>query len=330
VWHFAAVNYRQKFRIHPQMKVEFFDAGHVLGSALTKVYIEGNGRPLTLAYVVDLGRKDLPILRNPESVGEVDYLIIESTYGGRSHTDIAEAGAQLAEVVNRTAKRGGKVIIPAFSLERTQELVYVLRELKRDNEIPDLPVYIDSPLAVNLTDIFRLHPECFDHETNEIIANEEDPFGGDKCHYVRSVEGSKRLNKKQEPHIVISASGMCEAGRILHHLKNNVANPANTVLIVGYQAQGTLGRRIVDGTSEIKVFGEMYPLNAEVVQLDTFSAHADESDVIEYVADLDSNPRQIFLVHGEQTARENMRQAFKDKLDLDVTLPRYGESFDLH
>lgn len=330
MWHFAAVNYRQKFRIHPKAKVEFFDAGHVLGSALTKLTYEGNGREMSLVYAVDLGRKNLPILRDPENVGTADYLIIESTYGGRYHTDISEAGKLLAEIVNRTAKRGGKLIIPAFSLERTQEIVYVLRDLKRENAIPDLPIFIDSPLAVNITDIFRLHPECFDHEANEIIANEEDPFGGAKCHYVRRVQASKQLNNRTEPHVIISASGMCEAGRILHHLKNNVHNPANTVLIVGYQAEGTLGRRIVDGAKEIKIFGELYPLNAEVAQLDTFSAHADENDVIEYVANLDPKPKQIFLVHGEQTAREKMAEAFKEKLDLAPELPRYGQAYELN
>jgi metallo-beta-lactamase family protein len=329
MWHFATVGYRQKFRIHPNIKVEFFDAGHVLGSALTKIYLERNGEQTTVVYAVDMGRKNLPILRDPENVGDADYLIIESTYGGRYHSDITEAGALLAEVVNRTAQRGGKVIIPAFSLERTQELVYVLRELKDQNTIPDLPIYIDSPLAVNLTDIFRLHPECFDRETNEVLANEEDPFGGNRCHYVRSVQGSKQLNHKKEPHIIISASGMCEAGRILHHLKNNVENSANTVLIVGYQAEGTLGRRIVDGAKEIKVFGEVYKMNAEVVQLDTFSAHADENDLVDYIKNLESDPKQIFLVHGEKTAREKLHDAVKEKLGIDTLLPGYGQTFEL-
>lgn len=329
MWHFAAVNYQQKFRIHPKIKVEFFDAGHILGSALTKVYVEDNGKPMTVVYAVDLGRKDLPILRDPQHVGESDYLIIESTYGGRTHTDIKDAGEQLAEVVNRTADRKGKVIIPAFSLERTQEVVYVLRELKRANKIPNLPVYVDSPLAVNVTDIFRLHPECFDAETNELLIEEEDPFGGAACHYVRAVEASKKLNRLRKPHIIISASGMCEAGRILHHLLNNVENPRNTVLIVGYQAEGTLGRRIVDGAKEIKIFGEMYQMRAEVVQLDAFSAHADENDLVRYVDRFDPKPKKIFLVHGEQTARENLRQALKEKIGVDAILPAFKETFEL-
>ncbi|MCK4857838.1 MAG: MBL fold metallo-hydrolase, partial [candidate division Zixibacteria bacterium] len=329
IWHFAAVNYRQPFRIHPQIKVEFFDAGHVLGSALTKLHITRNGEVTTVVYAVDLGRKDLPILRNPQNVGDADYLILESTYGGRYHSDINEAGADLAEIVNHTYKRGGKLIIPAFSLERTQELVYVLRDLKRDKEIPDLPIYIDSPLAVNITDIFRLHPECFDDETNELLAIEEDPLGGDRCHYVRSVEASKRLNHTSGSHIIISASGMCEAGRILHHLLHNVENPNNTVLFVGYQAEHTLGRRMVDGAKEIRVFGDLYKMNAEVVRLDSFSAHADENDLVDYVAGLHPKPKQIFLVHGEQKARTKLHQALGEKLHIDATLPHYGETFEL-
>jgi metallo-beta-lactamase family protein len=327
--HLASVNYRLKFRIHPHLKVEFFDAGHVLGSALTKIYVEGNERPSSIVYAVDLGRKNLPILRDPENVGDADVLIIESTYGGRKHSSILDAGEQLAEIVNRTYERGGKVIIPAFSLERTQEIVYVLRELKRNEKIPNIDVYIDSPLAVNITDIFRVHPECFDFETNELLATEDDPFGGQECHYVRSVQGSKRLNRLQEPHIVISASGMCEAGRILHHLLNNVENPANTVLIVGYQAEGTLGRRIVDGARQIKIFGDMYQMNAEVVVLDTFSAHADEDDLVEYVAGLNPRPKQTFLVHGEEKARKTLRDRLKSELDVDAELPSYGQSFEL-
>jgi metallo-beta-lactamase family protein len=329
IWHFAAVNYRQKFRIADNVKVEFFDAGHVLGSALTKIVVENGDQKTSVVYAVDLGRKDLPILRDPENVGDADVLIIESTYGGRTHEDIKQAGDQLADVVNETCKRGGTVIMPAFSFERTQEVVYVLRELKKENRIPDLPVYIDSPLAVNVTDIFRLHPECFDMETNELLGLEEDPFGGEQCHYVRSVQASKRLNHLDKSAVLISASGMCEAGRILHHLLNNVENPKNTILFTGYQAQGTLGRRIVEGEKRIKIFGDLYQMNAEVIKLDTFSAHADETDLLAYVAGINPKPKKIFLVHGEQHAREAFQAKLKSDLELDSTLPGYGESFNL-
>jgi metallo-beta-lactamase family protein len=311
------------------VKVEFFDAGHILGAALTKFYISANGKTVELVYVVDLGRKNLPILRDPESVGTADYVIIESTYGGRKHTDITQAASLLAEVINRTAKRGGKLIVPAFSLERTQELVYVIRSLKIEKRIPNLPVYIDSPLAVNVTDIFRLHPECFDHETNLILEQDEDPFGSAECTYVRSVDASKRLNTLPGPLIIISASGMCEAGRILHHLANNCSDPKNTILIVGYQAEGTLGRRIVEGVRDIKIFGDLYKLNAEVVELDTFSAHADETDLVSYVEAINPKPKQTYLVHGEPVARQALQQALKDRVGIDSVLPQYGQSFEL-
>ncbi len=330
IWHFASVNYHQKFRIHPSVKVEFFDAGHILGAALTKLTVAQNGRSVEVVYAVDLGRKNLPILRDPESVGHADYLILESTYGGRHHTDIAKAASLLEEVINRTSKRGGKVIVPAFSLERTQEIVYVIRELKREKRIPGLPVYVDSPLAVNVTDIFRLHPECFDFETNQILEQDEDPFGSGECTYVRSVEASKRLNGLPGPLILISASGMCEAGRILHHLANNCEDPKNTILIVGYQAEGTLGRRIVEGAKEIKVFGDLFELNAEVVELDTFSAHADEPDLVGYVASLNPKPKTTFLVHGEPEARTALQKALAAGAGIEAVVPRYGQSFELN
>jgi metallo-beta-lactamase family protein len=330
IWHFASVNYHQKFRIHPQVKVEFFDAGHILGAALTKFYVEQDGKNVEIVYAVDLGRKNLPILRDPESVGTADYLIIESTYGGRHHTDITKAADLVAEAINRTAQRGGKLIVPAFSLERTQELVYVIRALKKDKRIPNLPVYIDSPLAVNVTDVFRLHPECFDHETNKLLEQDEDPFGSGECTYVRSTDASKRLNMLHGPLIIISASGMCEAGRILHHLANNCGDPKNTILMVGYQAEGTLGRRILEGARDIKIFGDIFKLNAEVIELDTFSAHADETDLVNYVAALNPKPKMTFLVHGEPEARGAFQKALKQATGIDGILPAHGQSFELN
>ena len=329
IWHFASVNYHQKFRVHPSVKVEFFDAGHILGAALTKLYINNNSKQIELVYAVDMGRKNLPILRDPEEVGTADYLIIESTYGGKHHTDITKASGLLEEIINRTVQRKGKIIIPAFSLERTQEIVYVIRELKKAKRIGEIPVYIDSPLAVNVTDIFRLHPECFDHETNLLLEEDEDPFGGQMCTYVRSVDASKRLNGLSGPLVLISASGMCEAGRILHHLINNCGDPKNTILMVGYQAEGTLGRRIIEGAKEIKIFGDLYKLNAEVVQLDTFSAHADETDLVQYVAGINPRPKKIFLVHGESTGRQALQKALREQLNTDSILPTFGKSFDL-
>jgi metallo-beta-lactamase family protein len=329
---FVSLGYDRPLSIAPGVTLAFRDAGHILGSAITVLDIEEGAWQTRLAFSGDLGRPGMPILRDPKTVEGVDYLIIESTYGDRRHPPIETTDEELRDVVLKTYQRGGKVIIPAFSVGRTQELVYALHRLIRGQALPDIPIFVDSPLSVNVTEIFRLHPECYDQELKDFLAdnNSRDPFGFHRLTYVRSVERSKELNFLREPAIIISASGMSEAGRILHHLKNNVEDPRNTVLIVGWQAPHTLGRRLVERQPKIKVFGEEYNLNAEVEVINGFSAHADRDDLENYVQQL--GPKRlkgIFVVHGEEPASLAAADAFRDLGVKNVIVPHPGEAFDL-
>ena len=308
---FMTVGYGRAFPVTDGVRCVFKDAGHILGSAMTVLEME-DGRKI--AFTGDMGRAGLPIIRDPQPIGAVDYLVCEGTYGDRLHDPIEDAEKELAQVVNETVERGGKIIIPAFAVERTQELVYYLHKLTLAGDIPELQIYVDSPMATNATSIFRVHQECYDPEVSEIFLQEHiNPFGFDGLHFTTSVAESKKLNDLTEPHIIISSSGMCEAGRILHHLKNNIEDPRNTILIVGYMAAHTLGRRIADREPTVKIFGEEYALRSKVKILNTFSAHADYNEILEYVGKLDLNRlRKIFLVHGEDHALENLRKLLLD------------------
>lgn len=326
---FVGHGYNRWFHVNDLIKAMFVDAGHILGSALILLEIKDNGKTKRLAYVVDLGRRDLPILRDPQQITNIDYLIIESTYGDRYHVDIQQAESMLEKAINKTIGRGGKIIVPAFALGRAQEIVYLIRKLRDEKRIPEFPVYVDSPLAVNVTEIFRLHPECFDEEANKLFVNFEDPLGFDDLTYIRDVEQSKRLNKDKTPSMIISASGMCEAGRILHHLKNNIEDPKNTIIIVGYMAQHTLGRRLADGASEARIFDETYRVNAEVVKTDVFSAHADRRELLDYVKGAQKGLKGIFLVHGEPKQAESLAQGIKELGINDVFIPSINEEVTL-
>jgi metallo-beta-lactamase family protein len=278
----------------------------------------------------DLGRKNLPILRDPQPLPPLDYLIIESTYGHRLHDPIHSAMDKLADVVNRTIERKGKVIIPAFAVERTQELIYFLHLLNDQKRIPKVPIYIDSPMATNATSIFRVHQECYDEETRDaFLKHHKNPFGFNELHYITNVEESKKLNMDDEPSIVIASSGMCEAGRILHHLKNNIQNPDNTIVIVGFMAQHTLGRRIKEQHDEVKIFGDEYKLRAEVVTLNAFSAHADYNEILEFISVLDKTRlRHIYLVHGEPDAQSHLKDLL-DKNGYSSTIVQYNQKYQL-
>lgn len=323
---FVGINYHREFEIVPGITVSFYDAGHILGSAITLLNINENGRVIQFGYTGDLGRPNLPILKDPEKIPDVDFLITESTYGGRFHDDAIESEKKLAEVVNKAAERKAKIIIPAFSVGRTQELIFALNNIFTEEKAERIPVYVDSPLSVNATDVFRLHPECFDNETAEYIINNRDPFGFNKLKYITEVEESKGLIDLTGPAIIISSSGMCEAGRILHHLRNNIEDSNNIVLIVGYSAQHTLGRRIVEKEPIIKIFGEEFNLKAEVMVLNSFSAHADGKELIDYIGQLDKSRMQnIFLVHGD----EDQQDKFKIRLNSigfeNITIPNRGD-----
>jgi len=326
--HFRGCRYRTPVEVAEGVTVTFYDAGHVLGSATPLLEIRGGGAATRLAYAVDLGRKHIPILRDPETPPGVDYLILESTYGGRNHASIEEAEEVLARTVRATVERRGKIVIPSFALERTQEVVYFLSRLIRENRIPEIPIYVDSPLAVDITEVFKRHEECFDEEMLRRIHASDDPFGTKRIRYITDVADSKKLNGDPRPMIIISASGMCEAGRILHHLRNSVSNPANTILIVGFVAKNTLGRRIVEREPTVRIFGEEHPLRAEVVVMNAFSAHADQRDLLEYVVPLKGRLKKIFLVHGEQDQSEKLSALLAEK-GFPVQIPFPEEEIEL-
>lgn len=321
--------YSHWFGVTKCTKAIFRDAGHILGSTVTELEIREQGKKHKICYAVDLGRKNLPLLKDPRQVDDCETLIIESTYGNREHDPIENAKGDLEEVINDTVSRGGKIIVPSFAMERTQEIIYHLHELHNEKRIPVIPIFIDSPLAINVTQVFRRNLQYLDAEAQKMIQKYEDPFGFEKVQYIHSVEDSKMLNYMDEPCIIISASGMCEAGRILHHLKNNVEDNRNTILVVGYMAENTLGRRIVERERQVKIFGEVYDLNANVVSIDAFSAHADKDELLNYVRGCGPKLERVFIVHGE----EEQSFAFAESIramnpKLDVTVPQEGQTVE--
>ena len=324
---FISIPYHRHFYAANSIDTEFYDAGHILGSAITIFNLENR---IKIAFSGDLGRKGLPILRDPEYLPPVDYLVMESTYGDRLHDPIGKAKEKLADIVNRTVERGGKIIIPSFAVERTQEIVYFLHLLKDEGKISSLPIFVDSPMATNATSIFKVHQECYDEETRRaFLDHHKNPFGFEELNYVTSVEESKSLNYLDKPAIIISASGMCESGRILHHLVNNIENPKNTILIVGFMAKNTLGRRILEHEKEVKIFGDSYRVRAEVRHINAFSAHADYRDILNYIGRLDKKRlKHIFLVHGEPEAQKNLKRLLTEK-DYEVTIMKYGDRYKL-
>jgi metallo-beta-lactamase family protein len=321
-------SYDRKFKLNGHEAV-FREAGHILGAALTVLNLDDQGRKVSLCYTGDLGRPNMPIIRDPDNITDSDVLIVESTYGNRLHRDIKQVNERLADIINETVARGGKIIVPTFALERTQEILYTLHLLRIDHKIPEIPVFVDSPLATNATDIFRLHPECFDDEVNQLLQKEEDPFGFSHLHFTRTTDESKSLNDIDKPIIILAGSGMAESGRILHHLKNNIENPANTVLIVGWQSENTLGRKIQDKYPQVPIFGEFYDLKAQVEVMDEFSAHADRTDLITWISRGKNSWQKVFLVHGEPDSTSSLAQALKENGIKEVIVPKLGESYEL-
>jgi metallo-beta-lactamase family protein len=317
-----AVPYDTPVALGPGLDATFVDAGHLLGSAM--IHLRVGGRSLT--YTGDLGRPGLPILRDPSPVPAADLLLCECTYGGHTHEPVEETAEQLGEVVRRTAARGGKVIIPAFSVGRTQTIVYFLHQLQSAGRLPDLPVYVDSPMAVRATEVFRAHPECFDDETLRLLREHPDLFGERHVRYVEKVHESIELNGRPGPCVIISASGMCEAGRVLHHLRHNVEDPRSTVLIAGYQAEGTLGRRLVERRPEVRVLGRTLPLRAEVVVLNGLSSHADHGDLMRSLGPLAAAGPRVRLVHGEPGRAAALAEALRAAGFADVAVPERGDS----
>lgn len=320
--------YDRPFRVADDLRVVFRDAGHILGSANVDVTI-GGPTPHRLVFSGDVGRWNQPIIRDPESPhGAIDTLIIESTYARKVHDTTADATRALGELVHRVAGRGGKIIVPSFAVGRTQELVYALHGLLRDHQIPDIPIFIDSPMAVDATAVFRLHPELFDTD-EPVIRSDARIFDSRMVRYVHDVSESKQLNNIKGPAIIISASGMAESGRILHHLANHGGDPANCILIVGFQAEHTLGRRIQDGAREVRILGEPRTIRAEVVTIDGYSAHADRNELRQWVRNLGGPVKRAFCVHGEPEALVAMQAILKEEGIPEVIVPRHGETFAL-
>lgn len=325
---FQSVNYGKRIPVAEGVEVTFRDAGHILGSSLVELFVRENGREKKLVFTGDVGRRNLPVLRDPETIEEADVLITESTYGNRLHADIDQANDKLSTVINDTYARGGKIIVPAFSVGRTQELVYALHELIARQAIPELPIFVDSPLSVNVTQIFRMHPECFDRETLRFLYDGGDPFGFERLTYIRSVEESKHLNTLKVPCVIISSSGMCEVGRILHHLKNNIENQNNTILIAGFQAEHTLGRRIVAREPRVNIFGEPYNLRARVEIMTEFSAHADRNELLGWTSGFSKRPELTCVVHGNEEATQAHQQNLLASGLKNVVVPTRGDSID--
>ena len=320
--------YRRIHHLRKHMSFEFTEAGHILGSASVDLRItEGSGH--RLVFSGDIGRRGLPIIRDPDPpTGPVDTLIVESTYANREHESVEGSEARLGEIVRRAAARGGKVLVPAFALGRIQELVYALHKLYRAEAIPRIPVYVDSPLGIDATQVFRMHPEVFDRR-ERLMEHAPELFDFPLLNYVRDVTESKKLNQLHGPAVIIAASGMAESGRILHHLANNVGDHRNIVLFVGYQAEHTLGRRIQSGQNPIRIYGEEYPCRAEVETIGGYSAHADRIDLRWWVRRLGGPVRRAFVVHGETDGLEAMAQILREEGVTEVFVPRHGESFDL-
>ncbi len=319
------VEYHRRFQVAPGVDLTFFEAGHILGSSIPTIDIKTKRGVTRIAYAVDLGRTNLPYLKDPEIPKGVNYLILESTYGARSHPPAETAEEQLQTAINKTIKRGGKVIIPSFALERTQEVIYYVTRLLRKKKIKDVPVYVDSPLAVNITKVFQDNWEYFDRETKELYRNELDPLSHKNISYIKNVGQSKKLNDLSGPMIIISASGTCENGRVLHHLKNNIENPYNTIIIVGYMPKHTLGRRIFSGKELVNIFGRPYELKAEVIVIDAFSAHAGKEALVRFAKECGETLKKVFLVHGEPKQSEELHQKLRS-LNIKSVLPAKEET----
>jgi metallo-beta-lactamase family protein len=326
---FRPVELGHTTEVGPGLTYRTVEAGHMLGSTAMTLELNENGKRVVLGFSGDVGRKGLPIIRDPESLPPSDYLIMESTYGDRLHAPDLPVRQKLADTINRTVNRGGKIIVPAFAVGRTQQLVLLIHQLIEANEIRELPVFVDSPLAVNTTEVFQKHRECYDEEAAKFLSGGIDPFGFKRLRYIRDVADSKALNDLRGPMVIISASGMCEAGRILHHLKNNIENPNNTVLITGFQAENTLGRKIVDKLPEVNIFGEPYRLRAEVVQLSELSGHADQHELLEWMQPTMSTMKKVFLVHGEPKAQEVLMRSIHERYHVEAINPARGDSFEI-
>ncbi len=327
---FIGVAYNRKFRIDQDITVKFTNTGHMLGSGTASIEITENGETKRIAYTGDIGRPENRILKSPEPFPQCDYLITESTYGNRLHPQMQDAEAELLRVIRETVDRGGKVIIPSFAIGRTQEVVFALNNFFNEGLLPKINVYVDSPLAINATDIFRMHSDVLNEDVAHVMHTDPDPFGFNSLFYIKSPEDSKKLNEIKKPCIIISASGMMEAGRIKHHLANNIEDSRNTILAVGYCSPITLGARILSGYEEVSIFGVKHPVRANVERIEAFSGHGDYNEMAEYVSCQDVNQvKKVFLVHGELKPAQHYAEVLGEKGFKSVIIPEAGEEFSL-
>ena len=337
---FKGEPYNQIIELDDDIHVRFNDAGHMLGSSIIEIWIRENGENKKIVFSGDLGNNDIPLLAEPTIIQDANFLVMESTYGNRLHIKNENKAKTFINIVTDTIKNGGTVVIPSFAVGRTQEILYELNKIKdSEDDSPEFerkyrllmntPVYVDSPLAISATEVFKENMDLFDEETQELIRRGDNPLEFPGLKFTQTVEESKALNESNESAIIISASGMCEVGRIKHHLKHNIWNPKNTILFVGYQAPGTLGRKIVDGAKTVKIFGEEVAVNARVEYIEGYSGHADQAGLLHFVDSFVKKPNHIFLVHGEEESQKDLRDKINEKFDLPVSIPDYCESFDL-
>jgi metallo-beta-lactamase family protein len=321
--------YNQEFEPVPGIRVRMVDAGHILGSAIVEVMVTEEGKPLKIVFSGDLGQINQPIIQDPTVVSEADYLLIESTYGNRLHQDQAQRVELLRQIITESVNSGGNLVIPAFAVGRTQDLLYHIKTLLRSGMIPRVPVYIDSPMAVSVTEIYRQNPDCYDQSTRQLFEAHESPFEFPNLHFIRLAEESKQLNETAKGAVIISANGMCEAGRILHHLKHNLWRPESNILFVGYQAEGTLGKRLLDGAKVVKIMGEEIQVTAKIHSIDGFSAHADQKGLLDWVGKFTNKPRGLFIIHGEGQAQTDFAAILKSNLQIDSLIPGLGDQYNL-
>ncbi len=330
VQQFVSINYDRPMPVADGVTVTFRDAGHILGSAQVVLDIREEGRRYRFLFSGDVGRGHDDILRDPQPIENVDYLQVESTYGGRVHSAKAHANEEVGRLVRETIERKGKVIIPSFSIGRTQQIVYTLHQLTHEGQLPMVPIFVDSPLSVNATEVYRLHPECFNDSIYSFLRERENPFGMENLTYIREVAHSMKLNDLKDPAIIISASGMAEAGRIRHHLKNNIGDPKNLILFIGYCAEHTLGAQIMAGKSPVNIFGEPHPVRARIASIDAFSGHADMNELRRYVEGLNGDLKKIAVIHGEETQCLAFAETLKSlRPKAEIMVPEYQQVMEV-
>jgi len=322
---FSPVKYREEVQLADGVKATFYDAGHVLGSAVIRAKVTQGAQGRIIIFSGDMGRPDRPIVCDPTVFDEADYVLIESTYGDRVHEPTEDVKKAMSEVINSTKNDHGNIIVPSFALERSQEVLYYVNELLLEDAIPHLMVFLDSPMASRITRVFRKHPELFDAEMTELVRQNESPFSFPGLKFVETTKESKAINHIKGTIMVIAGSGMCTGGRVKHHLVNNITRPECTIMFVGYQAGGTLGRRIVDGEKEVRILGQNYPVKANIVRIQGFSAHADRDELFAWLSKLKKAPRKLFVVHGEADSARSFADYVKDKTKWDVVVPDYQD-----